>query len=415
VRPAPRGDVVIGETLARTAACTIVAANRLAYARVAARSFRRHHPDIPFVVLLADERPAGLDPAGEPFTLVELPALGIPQIERLRFRHAQQPFSYACTPWLLAWLLASGVERAVFFKQETLILDEIAPLFEHLATAPIVVTPHLVAPLAGADAVAREVNVLLSGAYNAGVVGVSAHATAHRFLAWWRDRLRTDCRLDVAAGLHFEQRWLDLALGYFDGVHVLRDPAFNVGHWSLPERRLEVEPDGGVRVDGRRCRVFRFSGYQPEAPTRATTYDHRLSWGDLGAARLLFERVHQALMDEGHDETRHWPYAYQAFDNGVPIPVIARELYAALGEPAAAFGDPRETRGSGRFWHWLTAPAAGTGLSRLWDAVYTSRPDLQQAFPAIAGADRAAFDGWARHSGLAEHQIPAALLDGVPA
>jgi hypothetical protein len=60
------------------AACTIVAKNYLSFARVLARSFHAHHPDLPFFVLLADEVDGYFDPAQEPFQLIPFCDLDIP-------------------------------------------------------------------------------------------------------------------------------------------------------------------------------------------------------------------------------------------------------------------------------------------------------------------------------------------------
>ena len=93
------------------ACCTIVAKNYLSFARVLAGSFHRHHPGIPFFVLLADEIDGHFDPTREPFRLLHWPDLDIPHVERFRFHYAQQPLSYAVTPYLLAGLLKLGFAR----------------------------------------------------------------------------------------------------------------------------------------------------------------------------------------------------------------------------------------------------------------------------------------------------------------
>jgi hypothetical protein len=64
--------------MAQVAAATIAARRHLSLARVLATSFRAHHPDIPFFVLLADEVDDYFDPAQEPFDLVRLSDIGIP-------------------------------------------------------------------------------------------------------------------------------------------------------------------------------------------------------------------------------------------------------------------------------------------------------------------------------------------------
>lgn len=397
------------------AAATIVAKPYWAFARVLARSFRAHHPDIPFYVLLADEAEGRIDPGREPFTVVPLEEVALPHIERMRFHYAQQPLSYACTPWLLAQLLARGHSRVVFFKQETLILGAVTSLFEQLESAPILLTPHLLAPL-GAGETARELNVLLSGIFNVGILGVSASPVTSRFLDWWQDRLVLGCRHDVAGGMHFEQRWLDLVPAYFPPAAILRDPAYNVGHWNLPERRISLDDSGTVLAEGRPCRVFRFSGYDPLHPTTITRYNTRLPWASVGAAvRSVFEDFHRRLVEEGVDESSRWPYAYATFDNGVRIPDAARRVLLDADEATATAGDPRVTGPATSFWNHLNAPVQpGSRVTRLWHAVYQSRPDVGQAFPQVPGADEDRFLHWARTSGAREHDIAEPLLPGGP-
>lgn len=395
------------------AACTIVAKPLLPHARVLAESVRTHNPNVPVFTLLADEIDGCFDPAAEPFTLISLADLDIPDLAQFRFRHPQQPLSYACTPYLLTYLLGRGFTRVLFFKQETLVLGELTPLVAPLDEAAVVLTPHLVEPLDGPDAAARELNILLSGVYNVGVVGAAEHPEARRFLAWWQARLAEACRHDVPAGLHFEQRWVDLALSFFEGIRVLRDPACNLGHWSLPDRHVTVDANGAVRVDGRPSVVFRFSGFDADVPEAFTRYNQRLGWRDAGDAHLVFERFRRALMAAGLEETRHWPYAYGTFDNGVSVPDVARQLHASLGTAAARFGDPLRTAGPESFWQWLLAPADGAGISRFWQAIYRLRPDLQRAFPNLNGPGANAFMAWARSSGLAEHRVSDVFLGGA--
>ena len=395
------------------AAATIVAKSYLSFARVLAESFLRIHPDVPFFVLLADEADGYFDPSHEAFQLVRLSELDIPQLERFRFHYAQQPLTYASTPYLLAHLLTRGFRRLIFIKQESLVLGGLTPVFDILEKSSIVVTPHLVAPLAGPDRVQRELNILQSGTFNVGMLGVSATPVTARFLAWWQDRVYTHCRHAVAAGMHYEQRWLDLVPGLFGDVHVLRDTAYNVGHWNLPDRAITVD-DGVVSVDGRPCRLFRFSGYDPEHPTAVTRYSSRLTSETVGAAHIVFERFRIGLESHGYYETRTWPYAYSVFDNGEPVADVMRSVFAEMGEAASRFGDPLRT-GPGTYYEWLDQgvdgePKGPDTLTRLWHAVYRARPDLQRAFPDVAGADREAFLRWTTSSGIHEHRLPERFL-----
>jgi hypothetical protein len=414
-----------GKLLARrrtfpdVAVATIVAKKYLSFARALAESCAAAHPRLRVVVLLADEIDGYFDPSGEAFELVGLDELAIPRLERFRFHYPQQPLSYASTPFLLSHLLRGGCSRVIFVKQESLILGDLTPVFDLLRTASIVLTPHLTAPLAGEDRAGRELNILLSGTYNVGLLGVASTPEADNFLTWWQDRVYADALYAPASGLHYEQRWLDLVPGMFGGVHVLRDPAYNVAHWNLPDRVVTL---AGTRVlvNGEPCRLFRFSGYDVETPDRPTRYSTRLTAENIGPARLVFDRWRDALVRHGYHTTREWPYAYAAFDNGVPVPEIARSMLRELDDVAAArFGDPMRT-GPGSYYEWLRQPAEGSpggpgAVSRLWHAVHRGRPDLQNAFPDWAGADRDAFLAWTVQSGLREHDVPACFADSTAA
>jgi hypothetical protein len=390
------------------AACTIVDKRHLPLARVLAQSFLAHHPEIPFYTLLADELVAGIDPDAGPGHMLPWSAMPSPWREQLPMRHRQPELSYAATALLLGHLLDSGFRRIVFLKQETLVLGPIDTLFDALDRHSLVLTPHLLDPLESDDATARELNVLQSGVFNGGVVGVSATAPGRRFIEWWRDRCAVECRHAIGEGLHYEQRWLDFGPVFVDDCLILRDPAYNVGHWNLPERRVTIAGDQ-VSVEGHPCRVFRFSGYSPDAPDVITKYSSRLSPHALGAAWSVFERYRAAVEQAGWAASAGATSAFDAFDNGVRVPGIARTMYAELGDTADRFGNPFRT-GAGSFFEWLTTPAAESppipAIPRLWRWIYEHRPDVRLAYPDVDGEHGAGFLAWAHAYGMQEVELP---------
>ena len=384
--------------MGKIVAATIAAKRHLSLARVLANSFREHHPEIPFFVLLADEVDGRFDPSREPFQILQLSELAIPTLARFRFHYRQQELTYAATPYLLAHLLQRGFTSACFFKQESLVLGDLSPILECLAGHSILLTPHLLAPLTGDDRHQRELNILQSGVYNVGFLGVTETETTRAFLGWWQDRLYRYCRHDISQGMHYEQRWLDLVPAFFEDVHIVRRPEFNVGHWNLPERKIR-EAGNQLIVENEVCRFFRFSGFDPDQPLAVTRYSSRLTMADVGAAAILFARYRELLEKAGYHETKTWPYAYDYFDNGVTIPDLTREIYRDLGEEAERFGDPFQTSGSDSYLRWLQ------NASNLWRAIYARRPDVQKTFPDPDGLDREAFQAWIRNSGAAEYGI----------
>lgn len=386
----------------RAAFGTIVAKRELPYARVLARSFAERHPDAPFFVLLADEIQGCFEPGSEPFQLLTFRDLGVPDANAFRFIHQRKPLTYASTPYFLTALLDQGFDRAVFLKQESLVMGDLGPILFWLEESEIVLTPHLLAPLDGKDASSRELNILQSGVFNVGLLGVRDGLTSRRFLAWWADRVYAHCLHAVEEGMHYEQRWLDLVPVYFEHVRIARDPGANIGHWNLPERSA-VNP-----------RLLRFSGFDPDCPERVTQHSERLTLAELGDVAQAFVRYAEALKDAGWDTAQNWPYAYDRFDDGVPIPDIARDVYRELGDLRVTLGDPFTTPGVS-FRRWLDEPVApGRRVSRLWQAIYDRRPDVRDAFPSPLGADHDAFLAWAAISGAAEHEIPTTLVASVP-
>ncbi|HWQ56197.1 MAG TPA: hypothetical protein VN442_21095 [Bryobacteraceae bacterium] len=374
------------------AAGTIAAKSALASARVLADSFRQYHPDIPFYVLLADEVDGCFDPARESFRLVRLAELPIPAFDRFRFHYTPQELSYAATPYLLTWLLDQGFDAAIFLKQESLVMGDMAPVLVELERHPVLLTPHLLEPPETGDPVARELNILLSGVYNNGFAAFVGTAEARCFLAWWQERLWSHCVRDVAAGMHFEQRWLDFAPAFVDNVGIVRDSGMNVAHWNLPERSAA------------NVRLFRFSGFDPEHPERATRYSPRLTMANLGPAAEAYRWYLSLLEAAGWQETRSWPYSYGCFDNGEPIPDVARSILREMGGDAECFGNPFCTSTRGSYFGWLHEPVA-KGVPRLWHLVHGTRPDLQRVFPDPLGKHRRKFVRWIAQHGRREYGL----------
>jgi hypothetical protein len=336
----------------RYVAVTIVSKAYLSLARVTARSFCEHHPDIPFIVLLTDEIEGLFDPEKEPYSLLLVQNLGLEQFERFRFQYSQQEFSYAVTPHVIDYLLQQGYQGVFFLKQETLVLDTLAPLLEQIEEHPLMLTPHFLVPPQRNNVVRRELDVLRAGVYNGGVILVANRPSSRRFLSWWQERNFADCQCRVEEGFHYEQRWLDFAPALVPGTKIIRDPGVNVGHWNLAERDIQIT-EGNITVNGEPCRIFRFSGYDPKHSERITKYYPDRQISETQESSVIFSRYHHMLIEEGYMETSRWPYAFGRYDNGVDVSEKDRSKYRQLGDQAIKFGDPLLTAGAGSFWKWL--------------------------------------------------------------
>jgi hypothetical protein len=336
------------------AACTIVSKNYVAYARTVAQSYRRQHPGGRFFVLLVDRCDGYFDPGSEPFELVEVGELRLPSAERMCFQYTVLELNTAVKPYFMAHLLEKyGIGKLIYLDPDILVTGGLAAVGRLLDEYSIVLTPHLTAPIED-EAKPTELDILRAGAYNLGFLAVAATSTTHRFLEWWQRRLMRGGRMDPDLGMHVDQRWVDLVPGMFEGVCVLRDEGYNVAYWNLHSRDVTMAADGQVRVNGRLCYFFHFSGIDPEDLEPVSRHQTRFRLAELGEGTgRLFRDYRELVLANGYRETRRWPYAFGMFSNGIQIPDFARRLYWELGDEAWRFGNPFQAEGPDSFFGWL--------------------------------------------------------------
>jgi glycosyltransferase involved in cell wall biosynthesis len=397
-----------GEPLA---VCTIVSKNYLAYARVLAESLRQQHADSHFFVLLVDRVDGQFDPRAEPFSLVEIEQLPIPDVARFCFQYNVVELNTAAKPYFLAYLFEKyGLHKLIYLDPDIMVLHDLNALAALLDEHAIVLTPHMLAPLDD-ERHPNELDILKSGAYNLGFIALSDRPETQQFLSWWQERLYTRCQANFARGLFVDQRWIDLVPGYFNGVHILRDPGYNVAYWNLHERVVTMR-DGQPSVNDGPCYFVHFSGYDPTDPQRVSKYQERFTMADVGDAVQLFEKYGDRLFAHGFETTRRWPYAFGSFDNGVRVPDLVRRIYLKLSDEAVRFGDPFVTAGEGSFYHWLKS-FQGRRLPPLLQAVHETYPDLMQVFPQLRGRQKWGFLRWMLREGKARCDMDDGLLEDV--
>jgi glycosyltransferase involved in cell wall biosynthesis len=380
----------------RPVACTIIANNYLAFARVFAASFREHHPDGEVHVLVVDDADPPREAPSEPFTRHTVEQLQIPGFHNLAFRYSLLELSTALKPSFLAYLLRSlGVPGVAYFDPDILVTADLGPVYGELTAHDLLLTPHITAPLED-ERVPGEHDILVSGAYNLGFVGVAAGERSFAFLDWWQRRLHFECLHDVGRGLFVDQRWMDLAPAFIPRTRILHDPGLNVAYWNLPHRRLEHR-EGAWRVDGRPLRFFHFSGFDPLQPRRLSRFQNRYDFADRPDVEPLFAQYARLVLAAGHEQLSKTPYRFSRFANGVAVPEFARQALQGADPYGRRWPDPFATDGPDSYFEWLRAPVWADrqpALPRLALLLWDRRPDLQARFPRPDGADRVAFGDW---------------------
>ena len=224
--------------------CTIIAKNYLGHARVLARSFAEHHPEVTVHVLIIDDVEGYVDPETEPFELVTPEMLEIDGFARMAVIYNVLELSTAVKPWLMRWMLARDPEGgALYLDPDMRLYAPIGDVFQAVRDHGLVLNPHNIEPMPRDGRKPNEQDILIAGSYNLGFLGLGSSEFSERLLDWWAVRLEQDCIVDPQRGFFVDQRWIDLVPGMTESFHVLRDPGFNVAYWNLPTRPVS-ERDG---------------------------------------------------------------------------------------------------------------------------------------------------------------------------
>jgi glycosyltransferase involved in cell wall biosynthesis/2-polyprenyl-3-methyl-5-hydroxy-6-metoxy-1,4-benzoquinol methylase len=393
-----------GEAVTRhaPAACTIIFKNYLSHARILAESFARHVPGGRFYVLVMDGLPNGAH-AGRNVQVVKPTDLELPYLFDLCFKYDVTELSTAVKPSLLSLLLNRyGEERVAYFDPDILIMRPLDELWKTWSSAGIVLTPHLLKPIPLDGLKPSEQDIMLSGAYNLGFIGVKRATETNEFLQWWAERLRDHCRIDHTRALFTDQRWIDLVPGYFPSTAILRDPTYNVAYWNLHERTLQQRARRFL-INGKPLAFFHFSGFDPAKPNVLSRHQTRTEVKVGSPLAHILARYADLQMKHGHSQSRTWKTGYMEFSNGVRVHSLLRQLYLKLDEKArSGFGNPFDSERDASFLEWATVPRPEGHLSPFVESIYQYRYDVAAAFPKVPGEDTSKLIHWASTTGAAE-------------
>lgn len=338
--------------------CTIIAKNYIAFARTLCESFLEHHPEGECYVLVIDEHAGLINPADERFEVVKLQDLQLPNLRSLCFRYNVTELSTAVKPFLLEYLMREkALTRLLYLDPDILVTASLEPLYQHLAHADMVVTPHLDTDYPEDGLRPGDDHILRCGIFNLGFLGVNSGDNANSFLQWWKEKLLYKCVIDHARGYFVDQRFVDMAFTLFDTFYIEKDPGYNVAYWNLHSRFLSREGKAW-KCNGAPLRFFHFSSFNAQDPNHISKYMTRHTLTDRTDLRDLFELYRQRLFENGHREAIAWDYTFGTFKSGK---VISDELRAAYRNAPHLWktGDPFSR--SLKYWKKLVSVKSPPG------------------------------------------------------
>ncbi|MEJ8568218.1 putative nucleotide-diphospho-sugar transferase [Elongatibacter sediminis] len=260
------------------------------------------------------------------FEIIPFEALNLENGRGMLFQYT--PFELCCAlkPFALRHLLDQGFERVIYLDADMAVFSGFGPVLEALGSADVLVTPHLDAPFPQDGLQPDDGHLLLSGMFNLGFIGVRDTHQGRAFINWWADKLERGCIEDHFNGLFVDQKYVDLAVGLFEGLRLLRHPGCNVAYWNLHSRK--VTRDGqDWRVNGEPLVFFHFSDFDPERPRILSGHQTRFDLSELPDLAVLFENYSARLRENGLAETRQLPYGYSRYRQGGGISPAMRRAY----------------------------------------------------------------------------------------
>lgn len=296
-------------------AFTICSNNYLPKARLLGESLVQHNPEVRFIIGLVDELDGAIDyKAVGAFEILPVDKIGIPDFDGMALRYDLVDFNTAAKPFYFRFLFQrhAGEKnlKICYFDPDIYVYSELRPIEEALERCAVLLTPHILSPIASDGMHPKEQGFLAFGLYNLGFCAMRRCQTADRVLDWWAEHLKHDCRYDCREGLFLDQAWMDLAPIFFNGVEISRHFGLNVAYWNLHERQVGFK-NGQWLVNNEWPLVFfHFSDLTPQSSEAITRAQNRFTLRDRPELKPLFDDYRSKVDAYGFGRFRSIPCVY---------------------------------------------------------------------------------------------------------
>lgn len=290
---------------------TLCSNNYLAQAITLGQSLLEHNLGYDFKIGLVDKKSRAINYGIIPYEIVEVENIGIAGFEEMFKRYSITELNTAVKPFYFQYFFKSydTIDKFIFLDPDILVYQPFTELEESLLINEIVITPHFTTPIDDKKFQAEN-NFLNSGLYNLGFIALKRGKESLKLLEWWAKRLEKKAFIDFSNGMFTDQIWINFAPLFFEKVHILNHPGYNVAYWNLHERYLNN--NSKVIKNGKSDNLvfFHFSGYDPFKPDILSKYQDRFSFNDRHDIIQLFEDYTQKLIENRYSEYIGYPSYY---------------------------------------------------------------------------------------------------------
>jgi len=287
-----------------TLAFTICSINYLAQAQTLGQSLQKTNPDVEFVIGLVDKlENISLDADKiPPFQLLEIDKINIDCLDEMCDIYDITELNTAVKPFYFDYFFKNrtDIQNVIYFDPDIIVFDSLKPMKDNLIVHKIIVTPHITSPI-NDKFDTREIDHLNTGLYNLGFIAIGRSEQSYQMVAWWMERLKKDCRIDLCHGLFVDQHWIVLVPIFFrDIVLVDKYAGYNVAYWNLHERTVS-QHEGKYFINTVPLIFFHFSGYGLNKPDEVSKYQNRSNFENRPDIVPLFQYYAQQLKANFND------------------------------------------------------------------------------------------------------------------
>jgi hypothetical protein len=227
----------------------------------------------------------------------------------------------------------------VYLDPDTFLFSDLEPVFETLGTHSIILTPHATQPISD-ELRPNNIDFMRFGTFNLGFYAVNNDGNARAFLEWWHSTCLDQCFYEPHIGLGVDQKIVDLAPCFFEGVHILKDPGFNLAFWNLHYRTISNEKDQFFVNGSSLLRFVHFSSYDDEDEKAIAVKQTRFISGSRPDFAKVSSLYRSALLEAREAvDVADKKYGYSNFENGSKLTPALRRFYA-ISQVSSVIDDP---------------------------------------------------------------------------
>lgn len=392
---------------------TIISQNYVPQARCLFESLRDHHPNTRHILCLIDDTVEHDVFKDDEFEVILAKEFVGDAFYEMAHKYSLVEFSTAVKPFVLAGLIKRGAKYVTYIDPDCFLFSPLREVMDLLkADSNIVVTPHAMEPIEDLKT-PGEIDFLRVGTFNLGFIAIRDSPETLRFLKWWSSRLRNLCLFDPISGLFVDQKWVDLAPSFFDGVTILRHPGYNVAYWNAFQRSIQRDK-GGWHVDAKPLRFFHFSALPTDDVSQISRHQDRLNIETIGPFISEFHSYLARLASNALKPGQEKPYSLSLYWQGQPIE--SQALRASLRRSRVFKADRLDDFRNESPIAELLVPHRDLPVDEMfpispliYDA-WLEAPIMARQYPLFTAEQRAKFLYWVLGDGHSALQIDRRLL-----